>query len=105
MSKPTPTTDTCSRYAADAADRHDVAQVAVGHQGRAIGAAGDILELLHRVRLVLAEHGHVLLQCGLHRLLTSLPHSRASYRVIRSTVSMRTSTNCADDVGVRHAVA
>ena len=26
------------------------------------GAAGDILELLHRLRLVLAEHGYLLLR-------------------------------------------
>ena len=41
----------------DAADRHDVAEVAVGHQRRALGAAGDVLELRERVRLVLAEDG------------------------------------------------
>ena len=39
----------------DAADRHHVADVAVGHQRRALGAAGDVLELRERVRLVLAE--------------------------------------------------
>ena len=29
----------------DAADRHDVAEVAVGHEGRPFGAAGHVLEL------------------------------------------------------------
>ena len=57
MSKPTPTTDTWLRYAGDAADRHDVAEMAVRHQRGALGAAGDVLELRERVRLVLAEDG------------------------------------------------
>ena len=39
----------------DAADRHDVAQVAVRHERGPLGAAGNVLELRERVRLVLAE--------------------------------------------------
>ena len=42
-----------------AADRHDVAQMPVGHQRRALGAAGDIVELRQRVGFVLAEDGDV----------------------------------------------
>ena len=42
-----------------AADRHDVAQVPVGHQRRAFGAAGDVVELRQRVRFVVAEDGDV----------------------------------------------
>jgi hypothetical protein len=42
-----------------AADRHHVAEMPVGHQRRPCGAAGDILELRQRVRLMLAEHGDV----------------------------------------------
>ena len=39
------------------ADRHDVAQMAVRHEGGPLGTAGDVLELRERVRLVLAEDG------------------------------------------------
>ena len=38
------------------ADRHDVAEVAVGHQGGALGAAGDVLELRPGV-VVVSENG------------------------------------------------
>ena len=43
----------------DAADRHHVAEVAVGHQRRALGAARDVGQLGQGVRLVLAEDGDV----------------------------------------------
>ncbi len=39
----------------DTADRHHVAEMAVGHEGGALGAAGDVLELREGLRFVLAE--------------------------------------------------
>ena len=39
----------------DAANGHDIADVAVGHERGSLGATGDILQLGDRVRLVLAE--------------------------------------------------
>ena len=40
------------------ADRHDVAQVAVGHEGGVLGAARDPLKLGERLLLVLPEYVH-----------------------------------------------
>ena len=58
MSKPTPTTDTWSRYAADAADRHDVAEVAVGHERCVDCLFANVLELDERLFFVLSEDLH-----------------------------------------------
>ncbi len=40
------------------ADRHDVADVAVGHERGALRTAGDVLELRQRASVVLAEDGN-----------------------------------------------
>ena len=43
----------------DAADGHDVADVAVGHESRALRAARDVMELAERALFVLTEYGCV----------------------------------------------
>ena len=88
----------------DAADRHDVAEVAVGHERGALGAAGDVLELRQRVRLVLAEdRRRCFVQCA-SSSFTRCPHSTRTTSRPSSVTSIGTSTNCADHVDVRQRV-
>ena len=106
MSKPTPTTETCSRVGGDAADRHHVAEVAVRHQRGALGAAGDVLELRQRVRLVLAEDSDVRHASFVILFIASTRHRRADdVARLRRHLDARRRRTSLDDLDVRHRVA
>ena len=63
MSNPTPTTDTCVVVRRHAADRHDVAHVAVGHQRHLPGPLRHLGELRPRGLVVRSEDLHGASRC------------------------------------------
>ena len=78
----------------DPANRHDVAEVAVRHEGRPLGAAGDVLELRERVRLVRAEDGDVVHGCCLSCCLSASAMSTRTMSRDSGVTAMSTLTNC-----------
>ena len=88
MSKPTPTTETLLFVSRHAADRHDVAEMAVGHQCGALGPARDVLELSNGLGVMFSEDDG--LEVRFHPQIKTTPEMHTTCRGPQTVYNART---------------